>query len=199
MDISPKKEQFDEKVFNSAFEKISETDSGVFKLCCDDYDCICLPKIHLVYAGEYYLSYQRFESFILEEMKKYKISTVMVTNIFMHRRNIITNEAMTKYCNGKMYDKDSANDDLESFYEVLRLGKTPKIWATCYFLPKLTKKHMELVEKKDPSYFKTFIKSNPDVDEVEMGLSESKSKFVQGLSRRITYTIRNDMMTENSS
>ena len=58
---------------------------------------------------------------------------------------------------------------------------------------------MELVEKKDPNYFKTFIKSNPDVDEVEMGLSESKSKFVQGLSRRMTYTIRNDMMTENSS
>ena len=101
-------------MINSAFEKISEIDPGVLKLCCDDFDCIGFPKIHLVYAGDYYLSFeQRFKSFILEEMKKYKISSVMVTNIFMYRRNIITNEAMEKYCKGKMYDKDSVNDDLE--------------------------------------------------------------------------------------
>ena len=114
IDISPKKEQFDKKMINSAFEKNSEIDPGVLKLCCDDFDCIGFPKIHLVYAGDYYLSFeQRFKSFILEEMKKYKISLVMVTNIFMYRRNIITNEAMEKYCKGKMLDKDSVNDDLE--------------------------------------------------------------------------------------
>ena len=78
---------------------------------------------------------------------------------------------------------------LRSLLEELRLGKKPIELAATYFLPKLTKKQMELVERKDPSYFKTFVKSNPDVDEEEIRLSESKSKFVRGFAGRLTFTL----------
>ena len=54
---------------------------------------------------------------------------------------------------------------------------------------------MKLVERKDPSYFKTFVKSNPDVNEAEIRLSESKSKFVRGFARRKTFTIENPSLS----
>ena len=56
-------------------------------------------------------------------MNKYKIKSVMMTSIFVSRVGLITKEAMEKYCKGEMYQKDSVNDDLESFFEDLRLEK----------------------------------------------------------------------------
>ena len=47
----------------------------------------------------------------------------MFTIIFLERRILITKEAMEKYCKEEMYQKDSVNDDLESFFEDLRLEK----------------------------------------------------------------------------
>ena len=44
---------------------------------------------------------------------------------------------MANYYKGKEYEKFSFNDDLESFFEDLRLGKDPKEQALTYFLPKL--------------------------------------------------------------
>ena len=61
-----------------------------------------------------------------------------------------------------------------------------------YFLPKLTNKELKLVESKDRSYFQTFHYSNAtDVDEEEMMLSESDSKYVQSGCARRTFTIKN--------
>ena len=65
-----------------------------------------------------------------------------------------------------------------------------------FFLPKLTEEELELVEKRDTSYLQTFTKwsiyeQNPDVDETEMMLSESDSKYVKGWSRRRTFIIEN--------
>ena len=60
-----------------------------------------------------------------------------------------------------------------------------------YFLPMLTTKEIELVEQKNYSYLKTFMGSIPDVDEAEMRLSESNSKFVYAFGHRRTFIISN--------
>ena len=114
-------------MINAAFEILSETDPRVLEPCCDVYHNQRLPKIHIVYDGEYYLSFDTLKAFILNGMEIYEIQCdVMVMNIFMYRWNIITSEAMENYCKGKMYDKDSVNDDLESFFEAEIDGNVPE-------------------------------------------------------------------------
>ena len=122
----------------------------------------------------------------------------MVTIITLKRDNLITKERMESYCKGEEAYKDSVNDDLESLFENIRLGKEPNEFVDTYFLPKLTKEELELVEKRDPSYLKTFIRQMwvkafpfPDVPEAEMMLSESDSKYVFSVSWRKTFVIKN--------
>ena len=99
---------------------------------------------------------------------------------------------MESYCKGEMEEQDSVNDDLESLFQNIRLGKEPdEKWVYTYFLPKLTEEELELVERRDTSYLQTFSGRNPDVDETEMMLSESDSKYVQGYSWRRTFVIEN--------
>ena len=95
---------------------------------------------------------------------------------------------MESYCKG---EEDSVNDDLESLFENIRLGKEPNQYAYTYFLPKLTEEELELIERRDTSYINFFQALHPDVDENEMMLSESNSKYVQGWSRRRTFVIEN--------
>ena len=109
---------------------------------------------------------------------------------------------MESYCKGEEYIpfqnetfKDSVNDDLESLFENIRLGKELNEEAWTYFLPKLTEEELELVERRDTSYLQTFWTSNPDVDETEMMLSESDSKYVYGRSWRKTFVIENPSKT----
>ena len=117
-----------------------------------------------------------------------------MTSIYFYRRNLMTKEEMESYCKGEQYQKDSVNDDLESLFENIRLGKEPDEQVTTYFLPKLTKEELEMVERGDSSYLQTFWdwvieEENPDVDETEMMLSESDSKYVGGWSERKTFVI----------
>lgn len=109
----------------------------------------------------------------------------------MERKNLITKEKMESFCEGKKLRKESVNEDLESLFDRIRLGKQPEVEEVrTYFVPKLTEEELELVERKDPDYLGTFSLTiqnyNPDVDKTEMKLSESDSKFVQGFCLRIT-------------
>ena len=105
---------------------------------------------------------------------------------------------MESYCKGEKYEKDSVNDDLESLFENIRLGKEPREWVESYFLPKLTEEELELIERRDTSYLRTFYHENQaDVKEAEMMLSESDSKYVKGESLRRTFVIEN--LSEESS
>ena len=180
------KEHFDKEAIDSTFRKITENETKEL-------------KTHFVFAGRYYINYQaRLRSSILEEMKKYKIRSVMVTSIYMWRSNLITKEAMEKYCKGEEDEKVSVTDDLELFFKDLRLGNKPDKEALNYFLPKLTEEEMVLVKKKDKSYLKTFHWPDPDVEEAEINLFESDSKFVRGLGYRETFTIENKSLQNNS-
>ena len=99
-------------------------------------------------------------------MKKYKVKSAVVTLIFMFRWDLITKESVEYYYNGKNYQKDSVNDDLESFFDEIRLGnlfrigslfqEEPKEEISTYFLPTLTEEELELVERRDNSYTETF-------------------------------------------
>ena len=100
----------------------------------------------------------------------------------------ITN--MKSFCRGEKLRKLSVNDDLDAFFKNLQLGLESNEDVRTYFLPKLTDEELELTEKKDPSYFKSFSWSNPDVDKSQMKLSESDSKFIQGFCWRKTFTIK---------
>ena len=116
----------------------------------------------------------------------------MVTIIFMRRWNLITKETTEYYCNGKEEEKESVNDDLEKLFEDIQLGKNPDNDVRTYFLPKLTKEELDLVERKDEDFMQTFYwEMDADVDKAEMMLSESDSKFVWGWGQRKTFTIKN--------
>ena len=150
-------------------------------------------ETHFVFASHYYHFRENpMRSFILDGMKKYKIKSVMVTIFDMRRWKLITKEAMENYCKGKESEKNSVNDDLESLFEDLRLGKQPLEFCPTYFLPKLTKEELKAVERKDPTYLETFeLAGNADMPEAQMKLSESDSKFVKAYGSRKTFTINN--------
>ena len=134
----------------------------------------------------------------------------MLTTIDMQRQRLITKEETESYCNGEKDEKDSVNDDLESFFEKIRLGKKLKHrgmstdvpryeYVQTYFLPKLTQEELELVQRRDTSYLKTFSSWYPDVDKTEMMLSESDSKYVRGESQRRTFVISSEISSSTSS
>ena len=154
-------------------------------------------EIHFVYAGEYYLEHEdRLKLIILKGMKKYNINKVLVTRISIFRKRLITKEKMENYCKGKEEEKESVNDDLEKLFEDIQLGKEPNEVVPTYFLPKLTKKELALVERKDNDFMHTFdLLMNADVDKAEMMLSESDSKFVYGVGERKTFVIENKPRT----
>ena len=118
----------------------------------------------------------------------------MVTMIDLRRERLITKEKMEDVCKGEGY---SVNDDLESLFENIRLGKELNEDVETYFLPKLTKEELAWVERKKYSYLVTFwsmtnpLDRNPDVDETEMMLSESDSKYIYAWSNRRTFVIEN--------
>ena len=178
---SPFKERFNNRAINSAFKKLTENFEG----SPEDLN------LHFVYAGYYYWLYDdRLRSFIQQEMKKYKIKSVMLTAIYMMRLNLITKEAMKNYCKGEEFEKVSVNDDLEGLFKDLRLGKEPNTLVRTYFLRKLSQEELGLVDNKDQNYFETFFRFlNPDVSLEELNQSESKSKYVKGVSSCRTYVI----------
>ena len=154
-------------------------------------------KTHFIFTGDYGWGrtdwHNRYRSYIQKSVTKYKMESLMVTFIQTTRYRLITKERMENLCKGKEERKESVNDDLESFIQDLQLGEEPNGCDSTYvyFLPKLTKEEFQLAERKDSSYLQLFLKSDPDVDEAEMKLSESKSKFAYWNCLRKTFTIEN--------
>jgi len=135
---------------------------------------------------------------IYRTMQKYNIKSAILTMISMFKGQLITKEEMEYYYKAHFEDDDdfspttSLQDDLEFFLEQIRRGNDFELWATppgllTFYLPKLTDEEMILVKNKDEDYLRTFMQfygeespdyiSGPDIDEEEMKLSESKSKF----------------------
>ena len=102
---------------------------------------------------------------------------------------------METYYKRKEPETDSVNEDIDLFFEDILLGREPNDRAVTYFLPKLTEKELELVEKSDLGYLKTFMVSGRkvDVEKAEMNLSKSDSKFVKSFALRETFIIKTSL------
>ena len=170
------------KIIESAFQKNAE-----FR--------VTNLEPHFIYAGGYGLYIHLFfdldrkrdyhnqlKSFFGELMKKYQVKSVMLTFIYMKKNRLIINEMVKSYCKGeKSLHRISINDDLEILFEDLQQGNRSSSSNHTYFLPRLTEDEMELVQIKDPNYFKTFYdvkyggSSNPDVRKHEMKMSNSET------------------------
>ena len=166
-----------------------------------------LPSTHFIFAGDYCFSFGHFEPEIVRAMKLNNIENIMATKLQTSRQHLITKELMEeiymgeyyngKHTSGNMFTNKSVFEDLESFYKNIKFRSYRRActnrygdahYVQSYFLPKLTEKEMKLVEHKDKTYMATFENihrdldlpnsDDPDVNEGEMKLSESKSKFV---------------------
>ena len=177
------KSHFDAKTTCSALRKISETEGKEL-------------QTHIICAGVVYDT-DKLKSLVQREMTKNRIKSVMMTSYNLSRVKLITKEAMVDECKDKW--RDSVNDDLESLFEDLRLGKEPGKNVVTYFLPQLTGEELELAEEGDKNYLETFFFDNPNVPETEMMLSESDSKYVYGLGWRKTFTVENSFKNSSES
>ena len=172
--------KYDETVIDSAFKKIIESKRGNM-------------RIHFVYdVDNFYSPHNIFKPLIRKGIEKYKIKKVMVTIINMWRDRLITKEKMENYCKGKEVVKISVNDDLETLFEDIQLGKKPDEFIEPYFLPKLTEHELELVEQKDEAFMKTlYVEMEAHAHGCEISAFKSDSKYVHGWGHRKTFTIEN--------
>lgn len=101
-------------------------------------------KLQFVYAGDsFWGDNEKLLSFMFTGMKKHNLKEVMMTILRMERKNLITKEKMESFCEGKKLRKESVNEDLESLFERIRLGKQPEVEEVrTYFVPKLTEKEL---------------------------------------------------------
>ena len=209
----PNKESQDSEIFEAGLRAIAE--AGLHE-----------SKIHFIYVGNY-TEYGRYdsilESFIANGMKKYNINSVLLTTISQERERLITKEATEEYYDRKIqysYDstmrhgpwniKTSVNDDLESLFEDLKIGRKVKKLEWSYFLPELTEKELPLVETRDEDHLKTYscywdpihvnktLFSNwfrrrrprygdPDISKWKMKRSRSTSKFLKAVCFRWSF------------
>ena len=123
-------------------------------------------------------------------MNKHTIKKVMVTKLGLFRENLITKEKMENYCKGEENVKQSVNDDLEFFVNDIRQNKVRIGYTWTYFLPKLTKEELNLVERQTNNFMQTFLLGmRANVDKTEMEASKSDSKFVRGMGWRHTFIL----------
>ena len=120
----------------------------------------------------------------------------------MLRLNLITKEKAKKAYKGELKNdpiwgnyEGSINDDLERFLINLQNQEEVKYEVVrSFFTPKLTNEELKLVQDRNEEHFKTYrynlIGRNPDVGEVEMNESDSKSKFVHGACYRQTIPLK---------
>ena len=160
---------------------------------------------HFIYCGSHYFyrkeQRQKLEKMILTKMKKYGIQSLVLTMLWMMRRNLVTKEKVKKAA-GKLKNEDlwkdcegSINDDLERFFINLQNQKEVEYEGVfSFFTPKLTNEELKLVQEVDEDHLKTyseyFYGRNPDVDVHEMKQSNSKSKYVLGRCFRWTIPLR---------
>ena len=116
------------------------------------------------------------------------------------RSNLVTKEVMKSYYKGDIRSIDnefsweeSVQEDLESFFHKLKIGKEEREDIATYFLPKLTNEEMQLVEMKDQDHLQEyvwhFIGRPVDVDAEEFEESESDSKYVRAKCVRYTFLL----------
>ena len=88
-------------------------------------------------------------------MNRYNINSAMVSILSSVRNSVTTKEKVEDHCKGKYREKNSINDDLDSFYERVCLGDLPNEKTRTYFFPKLSEYEAKLFEAKDEEFLQT--------------------------------------------
>ena len=162
---------------------------------------------HFIYcSGDGFYIYDS-EKLILSRMKSCGLQSSILTQLCMRKQNLITKEKSKAAYEGKLKNEDhwnfwncydgSINDDMESFInnlqEISSLEEIKKEEVHSFFLPKLRKEELKLVEEKNFEHMMTYWrKFNADVDKEEMKKSDSKDKYVHGHSCRRTRILKLD-------
>ena len=147
-------------------------------------------------------SLQRFKETFIDGMTNYRIESAVLTIADTMRERLVTTEVMTDHYRGKYARRNgcvdsifehSLNDDLEIFYDKLKLGQVTTESVLTFCFRKLTEKEMKLVNLKDEYHMASYAASESykDVDDTEMKMSDSKSKFVLVISDRYTFVFSN--------
>ena len=203
---------------NKGTKFLETIDDGIKTLLNFDTDDMvphfiyCTGDSYYRYADFYYSYDEYLEKLILSRMKENGIQSTIFTTLWMERQNLITKEKSKAAYEGKLKNEDawekyevSINDDLESFSENLQeissLEEVQEEDVWSFFLPKLTKEEMKLVEEKDRKHMMTYYYGlDADVDKKEMKKSDSKDKYVHGWCSRWTRVLNFDVnLSETSS
>ena len=142
---------------------------------------------------------------LLHNWREHIITKKKMKEYYTSNGTIIYDRGLTS---GQNRYQESTLDDMENFIEKICNGEIDEVDKYTFFLPKLTEKEVQMVEDQNIDFLKSFacyiknrqsiksgIKSpeNPDIrpDEVslEKGKLESKSKFLRGASRRLTFCL----------
>ena len=123
---------------------------------------------HFIYCfGGSCFNFIDFKKFLLSRMEKYEMQPSILTGLSMLRLNLITKEKSIAAYEEKLKNDDdwehyegSINDNLESFFhrlqEISSLEDINKEYVYNFFLPKLTKEELKLVEEQKKKYMSTF-------------------------------------------
>ena len=191
-----------EKIILSALQKAAESEAKD------------LPT-HIFYAEQFNLDLinwdfdvfiQNFDSQLLNKIVQIGLKSPTMTFIYMYKDLLITNEKKNRICTSNGYRQkdhetptggdtytDSVADDLESFLEDIKLGRKPLSLTWTYFTPQLTLKEIDLVEKMDREYFRTFkCLNSADVKDTELRVSN----YILAYCRRKTIAIESQKFLE---
>ena len=197
---------FDHELIDSAIKKAAESKAKRL-------------NTQLIFAGDNFPDYEVEIAYAMKIHKIRNILVTklqferqhLITKEFMDL--ISKGEYFHVQIGGAHFTNKSVFDDLESFYKNVKFRNFQKACTNryghaysvhSYCLPKLTDEELKLMEMKDNDYLKTFQNTyrisifdtdgrnydTPDVDEREMKLSESKSKFVLTECHRWTFIIK---------
>ena len=141
-------------------------------------------------------------------MKLYGIQSLIFTRLRMWRYNLITKEKSKKAYEGKLknenywrHEEGSINDDLESFFnDSQEISSLEEEEVRTFFLPKLTKEELKLVEEKNWEHMQTYWDVfKADVDPKEMKKSKSSEKYLHGGCLRKTMVLDLDHTSSKTS
>ena len=157
-----------------------------------------MPHFIYCFSCDYWAHspFEPMEKMFLIKMQEYRIQSSILTTLHMNRKYLITKEKSNLAANGKLKNdpewKDyegSINDDLDSFINKLQSSNEMEDeYVSSFFLPKLTKEELKLVEEKNQEHMRSYLlEFDADVDVKEMKKSDSKDKYVHSWCQRRTF------------
>ena len=176
---------------------LASIDAGVATMVESETDDMMPHFIYCIGSTYHWVGHlsEKIKKMFLKKMREYEIQSSILTMLHMHRVNLITKEKSKLLAKGKLKNdpswKDyegSINDDLDTFinnHQNSNEMRDEGVWS--FFLPKLTKEELKLVEQKNKEHMMTYFGYlGADVDVEEMKKSDSKDKYVLCYCRRKT-------------